>query len=272
VFSCRWRSRLDSAHRQRDFITVAVDRANPPRESATVALRVGGLYHCSPAIRLPFERGKAVCGGDLLVRAVPPEAKGRLVVQLQPEAGLSLDGAKLEVARDGFYYGLALPIGAGNCAEARISPGTYELKTNTPKVFQVAQQQRAELKPGGETEVDLPAFRPREAEIEWCCRNGRDAEWQRGRATIASGVTLASNPGTPLPCSLMSPRGTARSARSAPASAAFFHTLAAGTNLPASKTVTASTLRLVARRDAKIWHLPASAGACSVSGSNTAAI
>lgn len=217
-----------------DLLTVAVDRANPPRESPTGALRVGGLYHCSPAIRLPFERGKAVCGGDLLVRAVPPEAKGRLVVRLQPEAGLSLDGAKLEVARDGFYYGLALPIGAGNCAEARISPGTYELKTNTPKVFQVAQQQRAELKPGGETEVALPAFRPREAEIDWCCRNGRDAEWQRGKATFASGITWHPPWNSGSLFFYVSPwDGTQCTIQAS--NAVFFDLLAPGTELPTGK-------------------------------------
>lgn len=172
-----------------DLVTVAVDRANPPRKGPHRVLGVGAIQHNSTTIQVPFERGKVVCGGTLLVRVAPPESKGSLAIQFEPEEGLSFEGVEIEIVRKGFHYGTGFPVGPDGRVETTAVGGEYEVASKTTEFVQVAKQTDIQVRPRETTLVQIPAYHPRRIEVQWCYRCGEDTEWKRGESEFASGRT-----------------------------------------------------------------------------------
>ncbi|XZE52879.1 SHD1 domain-containing protein [Planctomycetaceae bacterium SH139] len=175
-----------------EFVTVAVDPGNPPRNGRSPVLKVAALKHHSAATKLDFNEGQIVCGGEILLKPVPEESVGQLIVRCIPESGVSISGGSISIAPDDFYHGGEFQVGDDGIVMVDIAPGKYTVTSfpNRDLELQGPALEDVVIRPNNTAEVELKLFRPRIVELEWCCRNPKESlEWQRGISREKSGRT-----------------------------------------------------------------------------------
>ena len=168
---------------------VIAGRGYGPSEGAP-QVRIGALYHYSPAIDLEFKDGKVVQLGEIAVRAVPLDQTGTLAVTVKPEAGVSLGGGTVNVGRVGSRHCMTgnQPIGrSGRSVFAELAPGLHFVIAQAKGKFRSAQQSLY-VRTGEVTEVELIAYAFRRVTVEWRFRPSRESRgWLRGTVQVLSG-------------------------------------------------------------------------------------
>ena len=169
--------------------TVIAGFGHPVSEPITRQIQIGSLYHHSPTIDLVFQQGEVRQLGDIVVRSMPPDSTGNLVVTVKPEPGLLLAGGEVKVSR--FFARLATsnqPILVTNRAVfPNIAPGEYEIVASSKGRFR-SPSSRVVVAVGELTETELVVYRLREVTLEWWFRRmAEPEEWSTGSYSAITG-------------------------------------------------------------------------------------
>lgn len=183
IFVTRFAEKVTSG----GFITVAVNSGNPLTDGRSPVLKVAGLKHYSAATKIDFTEGEVVCGGEILLKSVPKESMGQLIVRCIPESGGSIEGGTVDIAPDGIWSE-QFKLGDDGIVKADIAPGKYTVRPPRTLELQGPALEDVVVRPNEKKEVELKLFRPRVVELEWCCRNPKESlEWQRGTSRVKTG-------------------------------------------------------------------------------------
>lgn len=159
--------------------------AEPNDKDASVSgnVMIGGVYHYPIMLKVEVEKGKAVAFGDVIVRTVPQEYRGNLMVKVKAEDGLELNDAEVSLKVYGFYSGITKPVKEGSCLFDSIGPGKYNVELANNNFF-ASPVKSAEVVSGKTAEVTINAYRHRLIELDWRFRRANEPNWSSGRTTI----------------------------------------------------------------------------------------
>ena len=151
------------------------------------------LRHACPILRIDVAKDDVVCAGELLLRAIPKQQLGRIIVHVVPEAGLSLDGAVVRVARWFAYWGRGHPLRPDRtCAIDDIAAGRCDIYVEVPKLA-CSLHHKIDVAAGQNTEVELHAYARRRVVIDWkYCPPSGEGEWRAGSSEVLTGRPASS--------------------------------------------------------------------------------
>jgi hypothetical protein len=145
---------------------------------------IGGIYHYPINLKMEVQKGKATAFGEVIVRSIPKEYRGNLIVNVEAEGGVKLTDAGVNLKVAGFYSGITMPIKEGRALFDSIGPGNYSVEVASNNNFG-SPGQSAVVVMGQTTEVTLNAYRHRIVEIDWRFRRAKDPNnWLSGRKVM----------------------------------------------------------------------------------------
>ncbi|MGA2914515.1 MAG: hypothetical protein ABSE89_00600 [Sedimentisphaerales bacterium] len=149
--------------------------------SATGDIIIGGIYHYPTRFKVNVQRGKAIAIGEVIVRSIPKEFCGNLMVKVEAEEGLKLAGGAVRLSPYGFYSGKTEPVKNGSCLFNSVGPGSYSVAIASNNIFN-GPGQSAEVVSGQTTKVTINAYRHRLIEFDWRFRDVNEPNnWLSGR-------------------------------------------------------------------------------------------
>jgi predicted RecA/RadA family phage recombinase len=159
--------------------------AEPNDKDASVSgnVMIGGIYHYPIMLKVEVQKGKVVAFGDVIVRTVPQEYRGNLMVKVKAEDDLKLNDADVSLKVYGFYSGITRPVKEDSCLFDSIGPGKYSVEMATNNFF-ASPVKSAEVVSGKTAEVTINAYRHRLIELDWRFRRANEPNWSSGRTTI----------------------------------------------------------------------------------------
>lgn len=166
------------------FWRYGIAEPNDKDTSVIGNVMIGGIYHYPITLKVEVQKGKVVAFGDVIVRSVPQEYRGNLMVKIKTEDDLKLNDADVSLKVYGFYSGITRPVKEDSCLFDSIGPGKYniELATNNSLGSPVTS---AEVVSGKTTEVTIKAYRHHMVDFDWRFRRSNEPNnWLSGRATI----------------------------------------------------------------------------------------
>jgi hypothetical protein len=140
--------------------------SNDKNVSMIGGIKIEGIYHYPTRLKIEMQKGKAVAFGEILVRTIPKEYCGNLMVNVEAEKGLQLADAAVSLKVSGFYSGKILPLKEGSCLFSSIGPGTYIAGLASNNIFE-SPGQSAVVSIGQTSEVTIKAYRRRMIEFDW---------------------------------------------------------------------------------------------------------
>jgi hypothetical protein len=145
---------------------------------------IGGIYHYPTKLKIEVQKGKAVAFGEVIVRSIPKEYRGNLMVKVEAEEGLKLTNAAVNLKAPGFYPGINRPLKDGSCLFSSIGPGSYTVELARNNTFG-SSARSADVVLGQTTEVTINAYRHRMIELDWRFRKSNEPNnWLSGRRTM----------------------------------------------------------------------------------------
>ncbi len=136
---------------------------------------IGGIYHYPTRLKIKVQKGKAIAFGEVIVRSIPQEYCGNLIVKVETEEGLKLMDAEVNLKVYGFYSGITEPVKEGSCLFSSIGPGSYSVEVARNDVFG-SPSQSATVFSGRTAEATVKAYRHRMIEFDWRFRRVNDSE------------------------------------------------------------------------------------------------
>ncbi|MCX5632992.1 MAG: hypothetical protein NTW93_04890 [Phycisphaerae bacterium] len=154
---------------------------NDKNVSTTGDIIIGGVYHYPTKLKIKVQRGKAIAFGEVIVRSIPKEFCGNLMVKVEAEEGLKLAGGAARLSPYGFYSGKTEPVKDGSCLFSSVGPGSYSIGILSNDIFN-GPSRSAEVVSGQTTEVTINAYRHRTIEFDWRFRDVNEPNnWLSGR-------------------------------------------------------------------------------------------
>ena len=167
-----------------DFRRYGESDSNDKDVSITGEVIIGGVYHYPTKLRAEVQKGKATAYGEVVVRSVPKEYCGNLIVNVEAEGGVRLTDAGVSLKVAGFYSGKTEPVKEGRCLFDSIGPGNYSVEVVSNNNFG-SPGQSAVVVSGKTTEVTINAYRHRTIELDWRFRSAKEPNnWLSGRKTM----------------------------------------------------------------------------------------
>jgi len=158
--------------------------ASDSNDNAVLAIgdiTIGGIYHYPTKLKIEIQKGKAVAFGEIIVRTIPKEYCGNLMVKVEAEEGLKLMNAAVSLKVSGFYSGITRPLKDNSCLFSSIGPGSYSLELAPNNTFG-SPARSADVVLGQTTEVTINAYRHRMMELDWRFRKSNEPNnWLSGR-------------------------------------------------------------------------------------------
>jgi hypothetical protein len=165
------------------FIGSGFWRYDPKDKNASTVgdIIIGGIYHYPTKLKIEVQRGKAIAFGEIIVRSIPKEYCGNLMVKVEAEEGLKLMEAGMSLKVSGFYSGITKPLKEGSCLFSSIGPGSYSVEVAPNNAFG-GPSQSATVVSGQTTEVTAKAYKHRMIEFDWRFRKSNEPNnWLSGR-------------------------------------------------------------------------------------------
>jgi hypothetical protein len=145
---------------------------------------IGGIYHYPTKLKIEVQKGKAVAFGEVVVRSIPQEYRGNLMVKVEAEEGLKLMNAAVSLKVSGFYLGITRPLKDNSRLFSSIGPGNYSVELAPNNTFG-SPARSADVVLGQTTEVTINAYRHRMIELDWRFRKSNEPNnWLSGRRTM----------------------------------------------------------------------------------------
>jgi serine/threonine protein kinase len=192
--ACCWGYGGSAAAKSGDIIIATTDLNTGGGRDKEFGLAINTLYHYSPTIGLNYDEKQVtkvgetqvVRLGEFVVRSMPPEDTGTLVVKIVPEAGFESAGAQVCVWR-GRSGGPNFPVAADNeCVVRGIAAGEYQVRCFG--CVSSAGSKAVTIRPNETSTALLEAFGQRSVEVEWRFRPTKDTpKWRRGTSTLVTG-------------------------------------------------------------------------------------
>jgi serine/threonine protein kinase len=158
------------------------------------AIMIDTLYHWSPTIKLEFHENQPTVFGEILIRAVPNELRGSLIIEAEPEYEFPILGGTVAIARQTprLYDQRARPLEPqGRCVFAQIASGDYQIVASCKHRFN-GRMEDVRVDPGKTTHAKIILYRTRIVEIEWMFRRSQTGQpWRIGETMrLHSGTAL----------------------------------------------------------------------------------
>jgi hypothetical protein len=144
---------------------------------------IGGIYHYPIMLKLEVQKGKVAAFGDVIVRTVPQEYRGNLMVKVKTEDDLKLNETEVSLKVYGFYSGITRPVKDDSCLFDSVGPGKYNVELANNNFF-ASPVKTAEVVSGKTTEVTINAYRHRLIEFDWRFRSSNEPNWLSSRSII----------------------------------------------------------------------------------------
>jgi hypothetical protein len=158
--------------------------SNDKDVSAIGNIIIGGIYHYPTKLKIEVQKGKAVAFGEVIVRSIPQEYRGNLMVKVETEEGGKLTDAKVSLYVHDSRSGKTEPVKENSCLFSSVGPGSYSVELAPNNTFG-SPGQSAVVVLGQTTEVTINAYRHRMIELDWRFRKSNDPNnWLSGRKTI----------------------------------------------------------------------------------------
>jgi len=165
---------------------IMVLAANGGFAPATGDLKFEALRHYSAAVSVTVTPNSATPFGDLLLRRLPPDKTGDLVVNVKNEEGLDLTGGSLAIGQSSPWASVADIGRVQQVALNGIGEGPYMLRASGP-TYGGMSAQNVRVKPLDTTTIDIPVFALRKIEFDWWYRRLPAQNWQQGNDQCDSG-------------------------------------------------------------------------------------
>ncbi len=155
---------------------------------------IHALRHAAAGIDIEIPENQVIYAGELIVRALPREKLGHLLVRVTPEAGLSLSGARVHMGRGFARRDGGSALGPdGTCLIEDLGAGSCQLYVDKPGVL-CGPRVEANVAAGETRTMELQVFARRRVEIEWAYRvPAGEGEWTAGTSTLLTGDSLPLN-------------------------------------------------------------------------------
>jgi hypothetical protein len=152
--------------------------------SAVGDIIIGSIYHYPVKLKIEIQKGKAVAFGEVIVRSVPKDYCGSLMVKVEAEGGLKLTNAEVNLKASGFYPGITRPLKDNSCLFSSIGPGSYSVELARNDTFG-SPAVSSDVVLGQTTEVTINAYKHRMVELDWRFRKSNEPNnWLSGRRTL----------------------------------------------------------------------------------------
>jgi len=164
-----------------EFWRCRVSDSNDKDVSVIGDIIIGGICHYPTKLKIEVQKGKAIAFGEVIVRSIPKEYCGNLMVKVEAEEGLKLMNAGATLKVSGFYSGKTIPLKDNSCLFSSIGPGSYSVEIASNDAFG-GPGQSAVVVLGQTTEVTVKAYRHRMIEFDWRFRRSKEPDkWLSGR-------------------------------------------------------------------------------------------
>jgi hypothetical protein len=167
-----------------EFWRYRASDSNNKNISVNGNMLIGGLYHYPTKLKIEVQRGKAAAFGEIIVRTIPKEYCGNLMVKVEAEEGLKLMNAGVTLKFSDFWSGKTVSLKDNSCLFSSIGPGSYNVELAPNDTFG-SLGQPAVVVSGQTTEVTVNTYRRRMIELDWRFRKSNEPNnWLSGQKVM----------------------------------------------------------------------------------------
>jgi len=156
---------------------------NPSRsevinEKRTAKIRISSPTHYRTELVIPYETGKKMIFGEVIIKQVPRVYRGTIRVKLNPEQGLNISDVKVIIVPGGSSG----PIDAnGLYVFDSLAPGGYTVNLdNINRFFIFSTYKSCNLEAGQTETIEIDVYKMREVVIDWRFFDSKENRWLKG--------------------------------------------------------------------------------------------